>query len=259
MDSKSFSGFDTEKFKRSHVPLTALGRFFVDDALPASCQRIVYIDGDTWIRRDPSPLIEATVPDGKLAAVEDMLSFRSNEPSPYARGMRDYMKRLGVNPKNGYFNSGLFAASRKTWRTLAPEAYKFISENTEACELHDQSALNAVTGDRRLKLSLKWNFQTSYKYSGMERFVDPCVYHFTRSPKPWMGICRPWEEMYKPYHAALAPFAKLNLPIKSSNDQELAAHNQLNRRKNLLLKFPPVAKLFAMQLGIGAHEKHAWL
>jgi len=62
-----------------NVPASTLGRFFMDSLLPDSCKRIVYIDGDTWIRADPTPLIEYNVPEGRLAAVEDPFYFRRND------------------------------------------------------------------------------------------------------------------------------------------------------------------------------------
>jgi lipopolysaccharide biosynthesis glycosyltransferase len=77
LDSRSFSEFDADKFNKSYLSAATLGRFFIEGLLPPSCRRIVYIDGDTWVRRDPSPLIDAVVPDGRFAAVEDMLTFRS--------------------------------------------------------------------------------------------------------------------------------------------------------------------------------------
>jgi lipopolysaccharide biosynthesis glycosyltransferase len=259
MNSSSYSGFDRDKFHKSGVPTATLGRFFIDDLLPDACQRIVYIDGDTWMWRDPSALIEAVVPDGKFAAAEDMTSFRCSNILPRGRALRPYFKNLGLNPKDGYFNAGIFATSRNTWKALASEAFEFFRKNTAICKYHDQSALNAVMGDRRLHLSLKWNFQTPYRFMGIEKSVKPRIYHFHSQPKPWMGASAPWQEMYSLYQAALAPFDALNLPIKKADAATIAAHNKLNWRKNLLLKSPLVAKIASLHTGIHAYESKTWL
>ena len=46
--------------------------------------------------------------------------------------------------------------------------------------------------------ALQWNFQTSFRYLGIENRVNPNIYHFTRFPKPWMGECEPWADIYEP-------------------------------------------------------------
>ena len=196
-------GFDTANLDRSHlshVPLAALGRFFIADALPHSYRRLIYLDGDTLFTRNPSRLIEASVPEGKMAAAEEMLSFRSAKPYLRSKGLDvgSYIANLGLRPRDGYFNSGVIAASRETWRELSADAFKFLATKTGACLNHDQSALNAVARGRRVHLSLKWNFQTPYKSLGMDRVIAPSVYHFTRSPKPWIGLVSPWRKSIVP-------------------------------------------------------------
>jgi lipopolysaccharide biosynthesis glycosyltransferase len=259
LDSRSFSGFDAEKFKKSYLSTATLGRFFIEGQLPPSCKRIVYIDGDTWIRRDPSPLIDAVVPEGRFAAVEDMLTFRCGNLTSYARSIKEHFNSLGLQRKFGYFNTGVFAVSRDTWRGLAAEGYRFFLENTAACTYHDQSALNAIMGDRRLPLSLKWNFQTSYRHLGIEKTVKPCIYHFSQFPKPWMGVCAPWEDIYPDYQAALVPFSSLQLPIRTLSAETINAHNAFVRKKFLPLKLPFVANLIALTSGIVSLESKTWL
>jgi len=259
LDSRSFSEFDADKFNKSYLSAATLGRFFIEGLLPPSCRRIVYIDGDTWVRRDPSPLIDAVVPDGRFAAVEDMLTFRSGNFTSYGRSIKEHFDSLGLQRKFGYFNTGVFAVSRDTWRGLAAEGYKFFLENTAACKYHDQSALNAIMGDRRLRLSLKWNFQTSYRQLSIEKTIDPCIYNFTQFPKPWMGVCAPWKDIYADYQAALAPFTPLQLPIRTLDSEVTNAHNAFVRKKFLPLKLPLVGKLLVLSTGIENLESKAWL
>jgi lipopolysaccharide biosynthesis glycosyltransferase len=259
MDSRAYGGFDKDEFHKTHVPPVTLSRFFMDAMLPDSCRRIVYIDGDTWMRRDPSALIEAIVPDGKFAAVSDINYFRCEEMSARGKNMRAYFKGLGINPKKGYFNAGVFATSRKTWKEIAPAAYKFFTENTAICRTHDQSALNVVVGDRRLPLSLKWNFQTRFRYLGVENQIEPCIYHFTEPTKPWLEECGPWKDVQPAYQNSMTPFSTLNLPIKIFDAGIVSGNTQMTWKKALLLKSHFFAKLVSLYYGVGAYEKNTWL
>jgi lipopolysaccharide biosynthesis glycosyltransferase len=145
MSSSAYSNFNPDQFNPSHISAAALGRFSLEGLLPDKHRRIVYLDGDTWMRRDPSALLEASITEGKIAAVEDTTYFRYRSPTPFGRTVREYFARLGLSRRNGYFNSGVLAASRLTWRSIMADAHKFFAANTAACKNHDQNALNSVT------------------------------------------------------------------------------------------------------------------
>lgn len=258
MDSRSYSGFDVEKFDASdtYIPLSTLGRFSIDSLLPDSCRRIVYLDGDTWIRRDPTALIEAVIPEGRFAAAANTSFFSRNEKARYGTVSRNYWKGLGMGPDPEYFNGGVLTASRATWRQVMTEAYAYFVKNTATCRYHDQSALNAVVGGRRWKLSLAWNFQTPYRHLGVEDFIAPKIYHFTHFPKPWMGSgIEPWAEMFPLYENEIRHLASLNLPRKMiANDEIRAANKQVvfqRYKLNYLLPF----QLWARRRDIRMYEK----
>jgi lipopolysaccharide biosynthesis glycosyltransferase len=200
------------------------------------------------------------VPEGKLAAAEDMISFRYSTITPRGRMKMPYLAGIGVHPpRTGYLNAGVLAVSRNTWSAIASEAFEFFINNVEACEYHDQSALNAVIGDRRLRLSLKWNFQTPFRYLGIEQSISPSIYHFHSHPKPWMGRCEPWPEIYEEYESASKPLQALDLPVTKLDAAAIAEHNQLNWRKAALTKYPIVSTIAERHLGIKAYERDAWL
>ena len=259
-DSSYLSHFDVAKFSKSQVSTTTLSKFSLGAWLPSAYKRIVYIDGDTLIRRDPSPLIEAVVPEGKLAAAEDMISFRYSKFTPRGRKKMSYLAGIGVHPPStGYLNAGVLAVSRNTWSAIATEAFEFFVNNVEACEYHDQSALNAVIGDRRLRLSVKWNFQTPFRYLGIEQSISPCIYHFHSHPKPWMGRCEPWPEIFEEYESSSKALEVLGLPVSKLDDATATEHNRLNWRKLVLMKYPIVSTIAQMHLGIQSYERDAWL
>jgi hypothetical protein len=51
--------------------------------------------------------------------------------------------------------AGALLPSRFTWRSIMAHAAEFFAANTAACKNHDQSALNAVVHNRRVRLSLQ--------------------------------------------------------------------------------------------------------
>jgi lipopolysaccharide biosynthesis glycosyltransferase len=260
MDSRCYSaGIDQARLVRQHFPIASLGRLFIAEALPRSCNRIVYLDGDTWVRRNPTALIDAIVTDGKFAAVDDIISFRSRANPRYTAEMRTYLDGLGIRPSAGYFNAGVIAAARAALRGLSADAYKFFIGNPTSCHFYDQSALNAVAGDRRLHLSLKWNFQTSFRRAGMERFVDANIYHFTKGAKPWGGPASPWEELYPLYRDIAPSFEQLGFSMPKIGPEVIASNNMYSTYKSFIANNPLGAKAISMMLGISKYEREAWI
>lgn len=237
LDSRLFEGIDWSRAHVTHIPVAALGRFFIDDLLPNACQRIIYLDGDTWIRRNPSALVDYKVPDGRLAAVEDISFFCSQDMTPHGRFVRSYFEGLGLDPGGGYFNSGVIAVGRRAWREISKDCLQFFAMNIERCKYHDQSALNAVTRDRRVRLSPVWNFQTPYRYWDLEPEIDPVVYHFTQGPKPWTGPVEPWSELFPLYNREIATLSRLNLPIKHLSTTEIVGINAMARKQQQRIRY----------------------
>jgi len=56
---------------------------------------------------------------------------------------------------------------------------------------------------------------------------------------------------------ATIPFAGLNLPLKKVDAPTIEQNNRLNWRKNLLLKYPPLARIASVHLGIDTYESKA--
>jgi lipopolysaccharide biosynthesis glycosyltransferase len=240
-----FGDVDWARSNKTHVPLSTLGRFFLDEYLPEQCRKILYLDGDTWIAQDPSALIELPIPEGKFAAAEDISFFCLNDITPYGSFVRKYFSGLGLDGHKGYFNAGVFSVRRSTWRTIAKEALLFFKDNIDACKFHDQSALNAVIGDRRLRLSPKWNFQTPYRYWDVERSISPAIYHFTGGPKPWTGPVDPWADLYLRYQNAISEFSALNLPIEKLDSSKIAHANAHSVKQRKRLKYELCFRLWA--------------
>ena len=250
MENRLIDEVSQRDWNITHVPRSALGRFFIADLLPRPHKRILYLDGDTLFLRDPSALIDFCIPEGRFAAVEDSGYFARGEVLGQGKSVRAYLRNLGVDGNDGYFNSGVLLVAAQTWKGMSREAMQFICNNTKICRYHDQSALNAIIGRRRLRLSLAWNFQTAFRYWGIEDFVSPKIYHFTEGGKPWMGPVQPWSDLYPFYEQEFAGLSDLKLPKQSFTSTQVSAFNrrclQMQRRLRYLLPLRLKARMNAV-------------
>lgn len=233
----------SKAWNKTHVPRSALGRFFVEPHLPAHVRRLLYIDGDTFFVGDPRELFRYQPPEGALAAAEDISYFARNDWGAYGAKTRAYFSTLGVDAAKGYFNSGVLYCQRDSWKAIAADALRYFAESSEKCLYHDQSALNAVVGDRRVRLSPCWNFQTPFCYWGVRPEIAPLILHFTEFPKPWMGDIEPWIFLADEIWQATVEFAKLDLPDQRLPLADVTKYNQLKRgRAHRLARRMPVRR-----------------
>jgi lipopolysaccharide biosynthesis glycosyltransferase len=222
MPSELYSNFDAANFNKTHVPRSSLGRFFMLDCSPGDYKHVIYLDGDTWIKGDIRPLIKYRPPKGTIAAAEDPSYYYRNNLGDNGRRARSYFKQLGIDASKGYFNAGVLSAATADWREICGDAFGYFSNNTAACVYHDQSALNVVAQGRRTILSPRWNFFDHYSYWGLERPVNPVIFHFAGGAKPWTGRFYPWEVIYDAYRRRVEQLMHLDLDIKTmSNDRAL--------------------------------------
>lgn len=227
LPSSRFCGFDRKAFNKTHVPVSALGRFFMLEAVHENYDRILYLDGDTWPVGDPSQLFEVELPEGYLGAAEDRNYFRRHEMGPVGRKTRAYFSGLGIDGNSGYFSSGVLLADSKTWREVSADAFTFFARHTERCLYHDQSALNVVARARWVRLAPRWNFMNAYLEWGLRYTAAPQILHFAGGDKPWDV---PFHPFHQTYAAAFAPLQRLGLPTLRLSQERLDA---LRRRARL--------------------------
>lgn len=231
IDAKSYAASDATYFREGHVPRAALGRLVLSEYVPAQYEHIVYIDGDTQIRGDVSPLLNYEVPEGKIAAVSE--SFFLGRLSPQRT---DYLTSLGLDDPADYFNSGVLAFRNSTWKRMGPEALDYFQRNPVRCQFHDQSALNAVCRGRRVALAPAYNFHTGFAELAVAGAHRPRIVHFTGSDKPWNRPVWPWDERYaRPYKDVLDAHPSLAFALKVSFSSPPRA---LARRLHQIVKHP---------------------
>jgi len=220
----------------------------------------VYLDGDLLIVGDPTELIEAKIPEGCLAAADDAISFRHSMGFGKTTGdIRSYFSALGLKRGAGYFNAGVFAVSRDTWKTLSKEALSYYLSHMDLCKHFDQSALNAIVSNKRKSLSVKWNFQTQFKIWGADRCLEPKIVHFTKNPKPWMGNIDPWGAWYDHYQGELRSLADLNLPLKRVSQEDAKKANMATKKSYGYLRWPIVSRIALKMMSFKEYEDGAWL
>jgi len=180
-----------------YLPVAALSRFWVDRFLEPEIERFLYLDGDVLVDGDLDEIFSAIMPAGGMLAASDTVCLCLNELGPGPKREQAYLQSLGLD--NGeYFNSGVILASRDGWRAIADDAVAFLIANGEVCRSSDQSALNAVAGDRLGRLSLRWNYQSDHMTLLDPRTIGikPVIWHFTGAPKPWHCADWPWDESF---------------------------------------------------------------
>jgi lipopolysaccharide biosynthesis glycosyltransferase len=230
LDPACYSAFDRRLFNKTHVPISAIGRFFMMDAVPDIYDRILYLDGDTWPTGDPLQLLEAELPDGCIGAAEDRNYFRRHELGPVGQKTRAYFSNLGIDGNAGYFNSGVLLSTAQTWRSLCADAFEFFLKNTARCTYHDESALNAVAEKRRVRLAPHWNFANSYLEWKLKYASPPQIIHFAGGEKPWQIPFHPYYEMYA---AVFVKLTHLGLTLERRSAENLQALAQRARLRKV--------------------------
>lgn len=229
LDINDALSFDLSRWNPTHVPPSALGRFFIEPHLPADVNRILYLDGDTFVAGDLSPLLDLRLKEEQVAGVEDAAYFSRREIGPSASKTRAYLAGLGVDDRGGYLNSGVLLASRKACSDMSRLAMDYFYAQTDKCVYHDQSAINAILGDRRVALSPAWNFQTPFCLWGLRAAVRPRIYHFTWFPKPWSASIPPWDFLAGDVSREAARCAHLGLPSGALADGTAEGYDRRRR------------------------------
>ncbi len=188
-----------------HYTPTSLARLLLDDILPPQYEHILYLDGDTYLAGDLTDLFALRVPEGQIGASLDSLFLHLGGSSAYAQKLRTYRTKLSSGPSDRYFNAGILAARRSSWKSFGPTALAFYRDHYQDCIYHDQSALNIVCENAVHWFSPKFNFLTDYRLMGFGTYVKPSLYHFSGASKPWNSRVNPWPlGIYDRYQTLLA-------------------------------------------------------
>jgi lipopolysaccharide biosynthesis glycosyltransferase len=193
-----------------------LARLFLDRLAPPDYDQLLYIDGDTQITGSLDPLLNAVIPARHFLAVTDPMSFSLGGAGRHDRDLAEYFTGIGILPaqQKNYFNSGVLFINRDGWEETGRDSWKLFQKLRGHSRFPDQDALNLVAMDRRIPISLAWNFPIFLRNADVESIIQPRILHYMGSPKPWHGSFLPWSEaQVEPYiqlmlrYPELAPYA----------------------------------------------------
>ena len=191
-------------------------RLFLPSMLPETVKRVLFIDCDTLVMQDLSPLWEMDMGDKWLYGVDD------------CRGAA-YRTNIGLQPEDNYINNGVLLIDLDAWRRNNVEELflQFIRDNQGDITFVDQGVQNGVLSklNRSGLLHPKYNCLTiffAFDYKNLiklrrppvpgkasdykEAVKDPAIVHFQScfrlSVRPWVkGSKHPYAKTYLEYKA----------------------------------------------------------
>jgi lipopolysaccharide biosynthesis glycosyltransferase len=197
-----------------HISHTAYYRLLAARILPASVDKVIYLDCDLVIHSDLSELWQHELNGYGCLAVQDIacpyISARlgcSNyrKACPYMASVNPIpnWQALGLDGTRPYFNSGVMMLNLDYWRQhdVADQLLKCLRDNDRHVWCWDQYALNVVFADNWGELPLIWNqgahtfeyptpAHSPVDFAEFSKLLDqPAITHFTTEFKPWSRRC----------------------------------------------------------------------
>lgn len=179
-------------------------RFVLDQVVPETASRVLYLDADTLVVDDLSELETFDLQGNDLGAV----------PNVMAPADEERLRSLGLAAAESFFNSGvlLFDLEALRARPLLPVAREVLARFGDQIRWPDQDVLNVVYADAWTPLDPRYNVMNSfYDWEGAtERVLGtsqrrsalaaPAVLHFEgpTACKPWHVLSsHPFRDRYR--------------------------------------------------------------
>ncbi|MER7517203.1 glycosyltransferase family 8 protein [Streptomyces sp. NPDC126499] len=165
-----------------HLNRNVYGRWFLPELLPPAYRRLVYLDADILVLRDPSPLWRIDLEGQPFAAAQDKgIPYVSSE-----LGVPDY-REMGLPARTKYFNAGVMVIDLDRWRTarIRERALHYARSHPDM-RFADQEALNAVSGGAWTEFPREWNCPVEEELLAAHHQADPRIIHFLGPDKPWV-------------------------------------------------------------------------
>lgn len=193
--------------------------------VPTSLERILVVDADSVVRRNPHELFEIDLHDYYLGAVAE----------PYrVVGRPEDREIIGLSPEMGYFNSGVMVLNLHACRRdrVFERAADFAMRYNLDTLYHDQDALNHAVAGNWMSLSPKWNtvqwvirrgrlkgdLHRRPRIQSRARYLrknSPSIIHFSGPAKPWLYLPEPQYKWLYWRHLKQTPWAGYVPPDRS--------------------------------------------
>lgn len=179
------------------IAIASYARLFMATLLPEECSRVLYIDCDTLVRDSLAPLWATEFGTALIAGAQDTVDSY-------------FLSVIGLPKEARYINAGVLLANLAAWRAenLQEKFMALIAKFEGNVPHHDQGTINAVCGERRVIIPLRYNvtanlysfsaqtirkiyfLDTYYPQEELTRALEkPAIVHFTTGL-----LGRPWEE-----------------------------------------------------------------
>ncbi|MCH2178176.1 MAG: glycosyltransferase family 8 protein [Mariniblastus sp.] len=193
-----------------HITRTAYFRLLAGKLLPASIDRVIYLDSDLLIQDDLSKLWEMEIGDHYCLAVPDIAcphidvrqaecNFRRSSPYMAALAPIGNWRELNLNGADPYFNSGVMVLNIERWRreSIEEKLLQCLKDNRKHIWCWDQYALNVVFAGQWQPIPARWNqgahfFEfpnETHSPIDYQEFIEardnPAIIHYTTEWKPW--------------------------------------------------------------------------
>ncbi len=183
----------------ARITMATYYRLLLDQLLPESVERLLYIDGDTIIRDSIQPLLDVDISDVILAGVADYIPEFKQPP------MIAHPLRLGMPAGSLYFNAGMLYINLQRWRETrtGERAIQYVLEHLGdpvMLEHRDQDTLNMVCLGQWQPLGPRFNYaewsmdsqrlrdtRTANAPGATIPAAGPTIAHYTGRTKPWHG------------------------------------------------------------------------
>lgn len=192
-------------------------RILLPELLP-EVERVLYLDADTLVLQDLSPLWALDLADYPLAAVEDV-----QDPAHAHVPLQ-----IGLARREDYFNSGVMLMNLEVMRAQHfTEALLEVARSRQVQDFPDQIALNILVKGYWLHLPPKWNCMSPFIEQSdragevavrtpEQRLAaaSPCILHFEgdwRRGKPWHYLCNHPQQWLYLHYRALTPWPLVEL------------------------------------------------
>jgi len=179
----------------AHISDAAYIRLALDQYVPASWSRCIYLDSDTLTLASIESAHEML--NGKLlAACVDPWTPLLSSPD----GVQQWAG-LELDPSLPYYNSGVLIIDLDRWREsgATERCFRFLAENRDALVQFDQEILNALFSEDISPLPADWNVlsywqnenvgrywsPTRSELDGLSPIDNPRIRHFEGPVKPW--------------------------------------------------------------------------
>lgn len=231
--------FNYLPLNREYISLNTYYRLVIQDILPKTVKKIIYIDSDVIVYGNIAELWQEPLQDMCVGAVLD-------------EGGTLQSRRLSLEDNN-YFNAGIMIFDvekiKEEFKDIFKTYFENFYKNRDIITLQDQDILNITFAEKTKIIPLRWNVNTrmldynnlDYKYSIKEAeaaLQNIGIIHYTDRKKPWKITCNhPLRSLYWQYR-------------NKGNYSKLSLHEQFIRFSSGTFKYEILGSKVFFQLGI---------